>query len=60
MGSALIPLEVKPANIESPLSTIGGLMQLRQGMTELALKQAQIEQRVEDLRTRYNGRHNTE
>ena len=45
MGSNLqIPLQVQTPQPESPLKTIGGLMQLRSAMTENALRAAQTQQ----------------
>lgn len=38
-----IPLQAKPAEIASPLQSLGGLMQLRGQMADLALRNQQIE-----------------
>ena len=46
MGAALIPLDVKPAQIDSPMQTIGGLMQMRSQITENALRQAQTQAQI--------------
>ena len=42
MGAFSIPAQVKTPVPDSPLQTIGGLMQLRASLTEQALRQAQI------------------
>ena len=44
MGAFSIPAQVKTPVPDSPLQTIGGLMQLRASLTEQALRQAQIAQ----------------
>lgn len=43
-AAALIPLQVQTPQPQTPLQTIGGIMQLRQGMSEIALRQAQVDQ----------------
>ncbi len=60
MLDASIPLSVRPPEIASPLQTIGGLMQLRGQMSEIALHNQQIEtsrQQAADIAEQTAQRH---
>lgn len=57
---ASIPLQVQVPQIKSPIQSIGSLMQLKSGMANLAVQQAQVEQErenTEKLRAENEQKH---